>query len=168
VLEDLDDAGAIVCSHQQEWLETSDPRMRQLIVSVMSWLAEIESHNKSSAIRRGMAERKRQGKPVGGRKPGSRDRKRRHGEGYEAAWEPGGPLYEARQAKLAAEKEALLADPVRLHELHRDVECDICEAGVGDPCRITGGRRKGKVTDVHAFRRAASEALHEQTQRDAS
>ena len=43
ILEDLDEVGVITCAYRQDWLETTDPRTRKLIVSVMSWLAEIYS-----------------------------------------------------------------------------------------------------------------------------
>lgn len=59
VLEDLDDAGAVVCSHQEEWLETGDPRMRELIISVMAWMAQQESARRSERIRNGIARRRR-------------------------------------------------------------------------------------------------------------
>lgn len=160
ILEDLDDVGVITCSYRQDWLETTDPRTRKLIVSVMSWLAEIYSADLSAAIRRGMGERKAAGKPVGGRKAGSRDKRRRSGEGYEAAWEPGGTLYQARQERLAAAKAELLADPVRLREMRRDVPCDECGAAIADPCRRTKGKGKGLalgVRDTHTSRQEASD-----------
>ena len=43
--------------------------MLKLVVSVMSWLAEMQSYDKSMAIRRGIAQRKRDiaaGRPVKG------------------------------------------------------------------------------------------------------
>lgn len=115
IMEDLDDVGVILCSYQQDWLETSDPRMRNLVASVMSWLAEVESHNKSMAIRRGIEKRRRdlaEGREVrgkqslGGRKKGAKDRRPRNSAAYRDAWAPGGALRVARDAQLAAKRAA--------------------------------------------------------------
>jgi DNA invertase Pin-like site-specific DNA recombinase len=75
-----------IWSHQEPWLVTSEPRMRELLVSFMAWMAEQESARRSERIKAGIARRRREGKPVGGRKPGSKDRKPRRTDGYTAAW----------------------------------------------------------------------------------
>ena len=107
--------GCDIWSHQEPWLVTSEPRMRELLVSFMAWMAEQESARRSERIKAGMARRKRDleaGREVkgeqklGGRKPGSRDKRKRSREGYSAAWAPGGKLRVAREQRLAAERAA--------------------------------------------------------------
>lgn len=83
-----------VWSHQESWLVTSEPRMRELLVSFMAWLAEQESARRSERVKAGLERRRAEGKPVG-RKPGSKDRKPRKRSAYYAAWEDGG----ARRAR---------------------------------------------------------------------
>ena len=106
ILDDLDDAGALVCSHQETWTETTDRRMQELIISVMSWMAEMESSRRSERIKAGMARRQREGNPVGGRVKGSKDRRKRDTSGYKDAWAPGGKLRVAREQRLAAKRAA--------------------------------------------------------------
>ena len=81
------EADADIWSRQEPWLRTSDPHMRDLLVSIFAWQAQQESARRSERIKIGLARRKAEGKPVGGRKPGSRDRKPRAREGYVRAWE---------------------------------------------------------------------------------
>lgn len=81
------ETGADIWSHEEAWLETSEPRMRELLVSFMAWMAQQESDRRSERIKLGLARRKAEGKPVGGRKAGSKDRKPRAREGYVRAWE---------------------------------------------------------------------------------
>lgn len=88
VLRGLYDSGCDIWSHQESWLTTTEPRMRELLVSFMAWMAEQESARRSERTKAGMRRAKAQGKQVGGRKPGARDKKRRSGEGYSAAWTP--------------------------------------------------------------------------------
>jgi putative DNA-invertase from lambdoid prophage Rac len=76
---------ADVWSWQEPWLRTSEPHMRELLVSIFAWMAKQESDRRSERIRAGLARRKAEGKPVGGRKPGSKDRKRRDPEPYRRA-----------------------------------------------------------------------------------
>ncbi len=98
--------GCDIWSHQEPWLVTSEPRMRELLVSFMAWVAEQESARKSERIRAGIVRRKREGKPVGGRVKGAGDRRKRSSDGYKAAWAPGGTLRVAREQRLAAKREA--------------------------------------------------------------
>jgi putative DNA-invertase from lambdoid prophage Rac len=98
--------GCDIWSHEEPWLVTSEPRMRELLVSFMAWMAEQESARRSERIKAGMARRRREGQPVGGRVKGARDRKKRSGEGYSAAWAPGGALRVAREAQIAAKRAA--------------------------------------------------------------
>jgi len=77
--------GADIWSHEESWLETTEPRMRELLVSFMAWMAQQESQRRSEQIKLGLARRRAEGKPVGGRKPGSKDRKPRDRTAYVAA-----------------------------------------------------------------------------------
>ena len=96
--------GCDIWSHEEPWLVTSEPRMRELLVSIMAWMAEQESARRSERIKAGMARRQREGQPVGGRVKGSKDRRKRNTEGYKDAWAPGGKLRVAREQRLAAQR----------------------------------------------------------------
>lgn len=87
VLRRLAEYEADVWSLQEDWLRTSDPAMRELLVGIFGWMAGQESKRRSERIKAGLARRKAEGKPVGGRQPGSKDRKPRSCEGYKEAWE---------------------------------------------------------------------------------
>lgn len=71
------DTGADIWSHQEPWLVTTEPRMRELLVSFMAWIAEQESARRSERVKLGMARAKAEGKRVGGRKPGSKNKRAR-------------------------------------------------------------------------------------------
>lgn len=87
-LRRLSEAGCAVWSHQEAWAEDlRDPRMRELFLAIAAWMAEMESARRSERIKAGLARRRREGKPVGGRQPGAKDRKPRSTEGYSAAWD---------------------------------------------------------------------------------
>jgi putative DNA-invertase from lambdoid prophage Rac len=75
-----------VWSHQEGWLQTTEPRMRELLISFMAWMAQQESARRSERIKAGLARRRAEGKQVGGRKPGAKDRKPRATDGYHEAW----------------------------------------------------------------------------------
>jgi putative DNA-invertase from lambdoid prophage Rac len=88
----LYETGASIWSHEEGWLETADPAMRELLVAFMAWMAQQESQRRSERIRAGLERRKAQGLPVGG-KPGRTDKKPRKRSGYVATYEPGGSRY---------------------------------------------------------------------------
>lgn len=67
--------GADIWSHEEGWLETADPHMRELLVSFMAWIAQQESLRRSERIKAGIARRRAEGGHTG-RKPGSRNRPR--------------------------------------------------------------------------------------------
>lgn len=92
-LRQLYDNGSSVWSHQEGWLETSDPHMRELIVSVMAWMAAMESARRSERVKAGLARRRAKGKPMGGAasKRGPDKRKRAN------PWAPGGSRREAAE-----------------------------------------------------------------------
>jgi DNA invertase Pin-like site-specific DNA recombinase len=86
VMRRLYAADCDIWSHQEPWLATSEPRMRELLVSFMAWVAEQESARRSQRIKAGLARRKAEGRPVG-RQPGAVDTKPRRRSGYVARWE---------------------------------------------------------------------------------
>jgi DNA invertase Pin-like site-specific DNA recombinase len=73
----LAENGADVRSDQESWLNTSDPMTRELLVGIFATLAKYESTRRSERIKAGLARRKAEGLPVGGRKLGAKNRKRR-------------------------------------------------------------------------------------------
>jgi DNA invertase Pin-like site-specific DNA recombinase len=100
-LRRLAEAGCAVWSYQEPWAEDlRDPRMRELFLAIAGWVAEMESARRSERVKAGLARRKREGKPVGGRKPGARDKIPRSTGGYSSAWTP-----ERREALVARNRQ---------------------------------------------------------------
>ncbi len=106
----LGESGADVRADQCAWLDTTDPFARELLTGIFGTLAGSQSDLKSKNIKNGMARVKREieamlakgeepEKKIGGRKPGSRDKRRRHPEGYDAAWGEGGSRRKAAEAR---------------------------------------------------------------------
>lgn len=97
-----------VWSHEEDWLRTGSPEVRELLIGIFAWLAKQESTRRSERIKAGMAKRKAEGKPVGGRKPGSKDKKQRSSAGYVTAWSEGGKRREAagRRTQQGSDSEA--------------------------------------------------------------
>ena len=54
-------------SRQEPWLNTADPFAREILVGLMATLAKYESERRSERIKAGLARRKAEHKPVGGR-----------------------------------------------------------------------------------------------------
>lgn len=103
----LTETGCALWSSKDPWCESLvDPMLRELLLSIFATIARFESERRSERIKAGMARRKREGKPVGGRVKGSTDRRKRSSEGYSAAWAPGGKLRVAREQRLAAKRAA--------------------------------------------------------------
>jgi len=98
-LRQLYDAGCDVWSIQEPWIITTEPRMRELLVSMFAWMAEQESARRSERTKAGLKRRKeRDGLPIG-RQEGARDKTKRNRSGYVSAWE--GEAGKARKAALA-------------------------------------------------------------------
>jgi len=88
-----------VWSHEESWLRTTTPELRELLVGIFAWLAKQESMRRSERTKAGLARRKHvDGEPIG-RQPGAADKKPRKRSGYVSAWE--GPEGDARRAALA-------------------------------------------------------------------
>lgn len=77
--------GCILVSVHESWLNGS-PEVQDVLVAFAGWMASEESRKRSERIRAGLARRKAEGKPVGGRQPGARDRKPRARDGYAARY----------------------------------------------------------------------------------
>lgn len=84
--------GVTLVSVHEDWLNGS-PEVTDILVAFAGWMAEQESRRRSERIRAGIARRRADveaGKiddHVGGRKPGSRDKRKRRTDGYRARWE---------------------------------------------------------------------------------
>ena len=60
--------GCDIWSHEESWLATTEPRMRELLVSFMAWMAEQESARRSARTRAGLEAARAKGH-TGGRTP---------------------------------------------------------------------------------------------------
>jgi DNA invertase Pin-like site-specific DNA recombinase len=61
LLRRLQASGVIVRSLRESWLNTSDPHVAELLISVMSWLAQQEREQLIARTKAGMARARRQG-----------------------------------------------------------------------------------------------------------
>jgi len=68
--------GCTIVSVQESWLNGS-PEIQDVLVAFAGWMGQQESARRSERIKAGLARRKAEGKPVGGRKPGAKDVKPR-------------------------------------------------------------------------------------------
>jgi len=65
VVKELEGRGKILLSVREEWLQNVDPKVRQLIISVLGWAAEMEREFIRERTREAIARLKAQGKAVG-------------------------------------------------------------------------------------------------------
>jgi DNA invertase Pin-like site-specific DNA recombinase len=65
VVRELEARGKILLSVREEWLQSVDPKVRQLIISVLGWAAEMEREFIRERTREAIARLKAQGKAVG-------------------------------------------------------------------------------------------------------
>jgi len=65
VVRELEAKGKVLMSVREEWLQNVDPRVRQLIISVLGWAAEMEREFIRERTREALARLKAQGKLVG-------------------------------------------------------------------------------------------------------
>lgn len=86
LIRELRERHCTLVSVTETWLSGA-PEVQALLVSFAGWMAERESARRSERIRAGIARRKAEGKPVGGRKAGTRDKRKRSNAGYLAAWD---------------------------------------------------------------------------------
>jgi DNA invertase Pin-like site-specific DNA recombinase len=65
VVKELEARGKLLLSVREEWLQDVDPRVRQLIISILGWAAEMEREFIRERTREALARLKAQEKPVG-------------------------------------------------------------------------------------------------------
>jgi putative DNA-invertase from lambdoid prophage Rac len=68
--------GVVIMSVQESWLNGS-PEIVDVLVAFAGWMAEAESRRRSERTRAGMQRAKAEGKVIGGRKPGAKDKRPR-------------------------------------------------------------------------------------------
>ena len=73
--------GIELVSYQESWTMQSDQFMKDLLFSIVAWVARFESERRSERVKAGIARRKSKGLPVG-RHQGSKDTKPRRRMGY--------------------------------------------------------------------------------------
>ena len=88
IFRQFSERGCTILSVKESWLNGS-PEVQSLLIAFAGWMAQQESRRRSERVKAGLARRKAEGKPVGG-KPGRKDKKPRRRAGYVAAWEPDG------------------------------------------------------------------------------
>jgi DNA invertase Pin-like site-specific DNA recombinase len=98
IVRQLRESGNALVSVQEPWLN-GDPATGELLTAISAWIAAQESMRRSERVKVGMARAKAQGKAVGGRKAGARDRRPRKTDGYRA-----------EQARRRARREAAQAN----------------------------------------------------------
>lgn len=96
----LEDLGITVISVQEPWTEAPS-EVKPLLLAVIGWVAEMESRRRSERTKAGIARKKQSGGKVG-RKPGSKDKKKRSNQGY--------ILRQAREKLARAEEEGISID----------------------------------------------------------
>lgn len=98
----LTETGCALWSSKDQWVESlTDPMLRELLLSFFATIARFESERRSERIKAGLARRRREGKQIGGRKTGSRNRKPRPElTGEAAGWTP--ERREAHSARMLA------------------------------------------------------------------
>jgi putative DNA-invertase from lambdoid prophage Rac len=69
----LDKAGVAIASVREPWLDSGGP-VRPLLVAIFSWVAEEERRVLIERTKAGMARAKAEGKVIGGRKRGAKNR----------------------------------------------------------------------------------------------
>lgn len=81
LLREFAERGVSVVSVKDDWLNNTDPKVRDLIAGIMGWVAQQESERRSERIKAGLARRAAEGKPIG-RQAGATDKRERKTAGY--------------------------------------------------------------------------------------
>ena len=84
VIERLGRYRVKVLSLQESWTEVEGP-MQELLLSIVAWVAKMESNRRSERTKAGLARAVAEGKRLG-RPAGSKDKKKRSRRGYFARW----------------------------------------------------------------------------------
>jgi len=85
-LEKLGKSGVALKSLQEGWLDTSDQGMGNLLIAIMSWVAQQERQRISERTRAGL-QRAKAGGQLLGRPNGAKDKGRRKKSGYLLRWQ---------------------------------------------------------------------------------
>lgn len=72
-------------SVRESWLNSS-PEIVDVLVAFAGWMAQQESARRSERTKAGMERARAEGKQIGGRKPGAKDRRPRRTDGYRARY----------------------------------------------------------------------------------
>ena len=101
----LTETGCSLWSMKDPWVESlKDPMVREMLLGIFATIARFESERRSERIRMGMARAKREGRKMGGRKAGAKDKRPRDTTGVRAAWT------DERKAQASARNEARWAE----------------------------------------------------------
>jgi DNA invertase Pin-like site-specific DNA recombinase len=65
VVKELETRGKLLVSVREEWLQSVDPKVRQLVVAMLGWAAEMEREFIRERTREALMRLKAQGKPIG-------------------------------------------------------------------------------------------------------
>jgi len=84
IVRKLSESGCALISVKEPWINGSDANT-ELMLAIHGWMARQESVRRSERVRAGMARAKAEGKIIGGRQPGAKDRRPRSTAGYAAA-----------------------------------------------------------------------------------
>lgn len=84
IIERLGRTGVKVLSLQESWTEVEGP-MQELLLSIVAWVARMESNRRSERTKAGLVRARAEGKRIG-RPPGSKDTKKRKRSGYFARY----------------------------------------------------------------------------------
>ena len=84
IVDRLAKSGVKVISLQEQWTEVNGP-LRKLLLSIVAWVAWMESERCSERTKAGLARAVNEGKRLG-RPPGSKDAMRRRKGGYYARY----------------------------------------------------------------------------------
>jgi DNA invertase Pin-like site-specific DNA recombinase len=84
IIERLGRYGVKVLSLQEAWTEVEGP-MQELLLSIVAWVARMESNRRSERTKAGLGRAVAEGKRLG-RPTGSKDKKKRKRSGYFARW----------------------------------------------------------------------------------
>ena len=107
VLDKLRGYDCVVWSHQEEWLSTIGP-FGEIVVHMLAWMAQQQMAEHSAKVKLGMQRARAEGKAIGGRKDGAKDKRRgareRRSEATKAAWS--GPAGQVRREALAERNRA--------------------------------------------------------------
>jgi DNA invertase Pin-like site-specific DNA recombinase len=85
IMREFRERGVQVISLQESWTEAPGVA-GDVLVSIMGWVAQMESTRRSERIKAGLLRRKAQNLPVG-RQRGAKDKRKRRRSGYVRRWE---------------------------------------------------------------------------------